>query len=231
MTRAPGLHSSLGVESLFLVLALAGAADVKPDAPLGRSFADVKPMEGGVSAFVDLDPNDLQTPLRSKFDSDGSGSLTAPELDTHQTVLASLVSRGLVVYLGEERCDVEVRDVRLTVAAQMLRVRLWFACPVTGRLRVEAPLLEHLQAGHVHTLTVRLPGGVTGGSLTAESPSWEEPGPPGPWQRLLAAHGQLPASARVGLGIGVGSIVLGALAYLVWRRRPTTPDSGRGRSG
>src|SRR5262245_54034348 len=95
----------------------------------GKSYSDVKPASGGVRVTVDLDPDDLAEPLRGRFDDNGSGDLSAVEMERHQDLVAALLSRGYVLRSGGTACAAEVENVRTSPEAHMVRTRLRFLCP------------------------------------------------------------------------------------------------------
>lgn len=166
-----GLRPGTSVVSLCVLL-LSCATARSHEAQ--RSFSDIKAKADGVSVIFDIDPADFSGELRSRFDRDADGRIRASEMRRRLPQLARRVRDGFRVYRGGKACAGDLRRQRVSEAAGMARVVLWYACPATGNLVIEVPLLERMDRQHVHMLSVRLPDGMAGGPLTPGDATWRQ---------------------------------------------------------
>lgn len=172
--RAPGGMALGWARLLIFALLLALPSSLAAHA-FKRSYADLRVDEEGVTVVFDLDPDDFDTSLRSRFDNDGSGLVELEELQRHGPAVANTMRAGLWVERRGQRCEVELRGHRVSTASLMVRAHLYYRCAGEGPVVVLMPLLRHLRPGHVHFITVRQDGAVHSAALTRDQPRWGEP--------------------------------------------------------
>lgn len=167
-------------ESVLFLIALFLGVLLPVDPAFGhsfkRSFADAKIDTHQVNLLFDLDPDDLDDTLRARFDDDHSGLVEIGELTAHQERLVSMMRAGVVVSRDGVRCEGTVVQHRISEVAMMVRGHFLYTCTTQGPVRLEFPLLQRTQPGHLHLLTVREGGEVRTAPLTAENPAYGHEG-------------------------------------------------------
>lgn len=189
---------------------------------LGRSNSRLVIDEHGVSIVLDLDPDDFDASLRSRFDTDQSGQIDADERYRHETVIQSIVGSNIVVSRGGQACmraaDPSRPSTNVTTPTtssiraartSIVRVTQSYHCPAHGPVTLALPLLAYLSQPHSHFLTVRNQE-VDGRAeqsrnttlvstvLTHSQPAWSQADAVSVW-RMLGRY----------FGLGVEHILLG----------------------